>query len=61
MLNRIKHTWQASPSKFWAVVIMSLASGVLCAIAVGDFYALHVRSGARVAATPIEQTAPIES
>ena len=35
--------------------------GILCAIAVGGFYALHLRSDQRLAAEPIEQPAPIES
>ena len=34
--------------------------GSLCAVAVAGFYALHLRSGARLAATPTGQTVPIE-
>ena len=45
----------ADPRWVWYI------GGVLCVIAVAGFYALHVRSGARVAAIPIEQTVPIES
>jgi MFS family permease len=45
----------ADPRWVWYI------GGMLCAIAVAGFYALHVRSGARVAASPIEQMAPIES
>ena len=44
----------ANPAWVWYI------GGVLCAIAVGGFYALHARTGARVAAQPIEQPAPIE-
>jgi MFS family permease len=43
----------ADPRWVWYI------GGVLCAIAVGGFYTLHVRSGARVAAS-LEQTVPIE-
>ena len=45
----------ADPRWVWYI------GGMLCAIAVGGFYALHTRSGVRVAANPIEHTAPIES
>ena len=45
----------ADPRWVWYI------GGVLCLIAVAGFYALHVRSGARVAANLIEQPAPIES
>jgi MFS family permease len=45
----------ADPRWVWYI------GGMLCAIAVAGFYALHTRSGARVAVNPIEQTVPIES
>ena len=44
----------ANPAWVWYI------GGMLCAIAVGGFYALHSRTGARVAAQPIEQPVPIE-
>jgi MFS family permease len=45
----------ADPRWVWYI------GGVLCAIAVGGFYALHTRSGTRVAANPIEESTLIQS
>jgi MFS family permease len=44
----------ADPRWVWYI------GGVLCAIAVGGFYALHTRSGARVAGNPIEESTLIQ-
>jgi MFS family permease len=44
----------ADPRWVWYI------GGILCAIAVAGFYALHLRSGTRLAVAPIEQTAPSE-